>query len=54
MEKKIDLQTPIRDTIRAGDTEIVEMGQHVVKRQISIRDGATLKILDEGNLILED
>ncbi len=54
MEKKIDLQTPIRDTIKAGDTEIIEMGQHVVKRQISIKDGATLKLLDESNLILEE
>jgi len=50
----INIETPIRDTIKSNDTEVVEMGQHRIKRQMSIKDGATLKILDEGNLILED
>lgn len=52
MEKEVNIQTPIRDTIPAGETEVVEMGQHSVRRQISIKDTAVLKVLDQGNLII--
>lgn len=54
MEKVTNIQTSIRDLIPAGDTEVVEIGQHILKRKITIKDGAILKILDQGKLLIED
>ncbi len=54
MSIEFEILTPIRDLIKAGETEFVSMGQHRLKGQVDILNTGELIVEDEASLIMED